>query len=128
MKIPTPTDVGRGQGGALTRRLRPFANWAQVTVGQILSNETYAGRWLYGRDTSTPLSVEVPAIVSQETFDQAQERRQTNRKESRRNVKYDYLLRRRVTCGSCGAAMTAIATMSKGRTFFYYRCSYAQRF
>jgi site-specific DNA recombinase len=68
----------RGEGG-LSKRLRPRGEW---------------------------IGVEVPAIVSAGLFGQAQERMSQNRDRALRNTRGEYLLRRLVSCRSCGLACT----------------------
>ena len=127
MQVPTPTDRGHGQGGALTRRKRNYATWSRSTVSQILTSETYTGRWLYDRASENPLAVDVPAIIDRVTFEAAQARKVANRTNSKRNTKHDYLMRLRLTCGHCGCAMT-VATVSRQdeshRAHGYYRCQH----
>jgi site-specific DNA recombinase len=118
--IPT---WGDKHPGAVKRN--SYGTWVQSSVARILGNETYAGVWHYGKnrgkaDTSTLIAVNVPAIVGRETWELAQRRRQLNKDESKRRTKHQYLLRRRVICGVCGAKMTG--RQCKGR-YLYYRCS-----
>jgi len=113
--------------------VKKVQGWSAVTVGLYLSKETYAGVWYYGRKnsrtkTANPrehwLAVEVPAIVSREVWERAQEQRRQNRELAKRNAKYEYLLGRRVLCGQCGARMSG-KSVDKGKYRFYY-CSTSQ--
>jgi site-specific DNA recombinase len=122
MGIPRPS--GRGKG------------WARSTVAEILSNETYAGVWHYGKKAkkngewvrnphSYWLSLQVPAIVSSKMWKAAQKRKQYNRENSPRNNKrFQYLLSGRVTCGHCGRKMNGSGSYHKGRKkpYVFYRC------
>ena len=91
--------------------------WGPSTVGRMLKNETYAGVWHYGNEA---IPVEVPAIISRETWDEAQRRRGLNQQNSKRRLKYRYLLRRRLTCPCCNSKMVCHAM--HGGKYKYYRC------
>jgi hypothetical protein len=73
----------------------------------MLKNETYSGIWHYGSDPATRLSVEIPAIISRETWEAAQAQMAKNKHWAKRNTKYKYLMGRRVYCGGCGLKMTS---------------------
>ena len=61
---------------------------------------------------------QVPAVVSQEHFDEVQAKLATNRSFARRNnTAHQYLLRALVSCGCCGLACTARAV--NGRNLYY---------
>jgi site-specific DNA recombinase len=91
------------------------ANWSLSAVYRILTVETYCGVLHYGRkvvrgnkiEDRSPeehILIEVPAIVTRETWMLAQAKRTYNTKFSKRNGKRDYLLRGRIVCG-CGCSM-----------------------
>jgi site-specific DNA recombinase len=110
-------------------KTRKAPAWNQSQVSRIVSNETYAGTWRYGkrnRNGKNPkdfhIAVNVPAIVSREIFDQAQEQRQANVKLSKRNRKGCYQLARRCFCGECQASMVSLTSYPSGKRFSYYRC------
>jgi site-specific DNA recombinase len=106
--------------------------WPRPTVSRIISSETYAGVWHYGKYAKEPghrinnpveswIPVEVPAIVDREVWELAQERRTKNKIMARRNLKYSHLLSKQVTCGDCGCKMSASAGGGKAN-YRYYRC------
>jgi site-specific DNA recombinase len=110
--IPTP------KGGA---------RWNVSSIRGILQSPAYAGMAYSGRTRSVPavsrksalqpigpgesvapapqedwIGIPVPAIVSQELYDAAQQRFAENKQMSRRNnSKHNYLLRGLVSCGQC---------------------------
>jgi site-specific DNA recombinase len=119
----------------LTRLQRPTSRggspWHPATVKGILSTAVYAGtaygnrdyeveprRWRGGRSAAERqrhhtrhrphdewIAVDVPPIVSRESFARVQARRPLRQAESRRNnTRRDYLLRARVSCAVCGLA------------------------
>jgi site-specific DNA recombinase len=101
----------------------PEGFWPRSTVQAMLKREAYAGRWHYNSRYRRPLTVEVPAIISQELWQAARERAVTNRQRAARNVRHEYLWRGRVTCGECGRAMHGKSSSPDRR---YYRCPAAQ--
>jgi site-specific DNA recombinase len=120
--VPTPTDTdkGRSRGG----RKRPYATWGASTVANILNNQTYAGVWHYSKLANQPeqlIAVAVPAVIDNATFQAAQQQKQRNTIQAKRNVKHGYLLRSRIVCAGCGANMIGCYTTKKTR-LFYYRC------
>jgi site-specific DNA recombinase len=110
------------------------AVWSSSTVHKILTNPVYSGVAYGNQEQGVParrrypllgrkpkgeggmskrlrpreewIGLEVPAIVSTELFGQAQERMSQNRDRALRNTRGEYLLRRLVSCRSCGLACT----------------------
>jgi hypothetical protein len=124
VRIPTS---GESRG---FQRKRESGMWCAETVFDILSNETYAGVWHYGkierkgnnnkkRDISQTIAISVPAIVLRETWNEAQNRRKENKKTSRRQ--HPYLVSGRVTCG-CGKSMAGCGN-GGGKKYHYYACN-----
>lgn len=115
------------------QKKKGYGEWSHTSVGDMLSNPVYKGLWYYGRghdrkDRAECIEVEVPAIVSEETWKAAQERKTRNRDMAKRRTKHEYLLRRRVACGHCGATMSAKTVVcNDGRNrYSYYRCDNKQ--
>jgi len=88
--------------------------WNRRTVQAILTNPCYTGK-TYAFTTATGKKrftrpkadwIEIPgvtpAIISQELFDAAQCQLRTNRENSQRNCKHEYLLRGHIRCRRCG--------------------------
>jgi site-specific DNA recombinase len=65
------------------------------------------------------IPVNVPAIITAETFEAAKERRRTNAETARRNRKRDYLLSGRVKCAKCGYTYVG---RTRRETNLYYYC------
>jgi site-specific DNA recombinase len=106
--------------------------WNVATIRGILRSSAYAGMAYSGRTrpvparrrksalqpvgpgesrSSTPqedwIGIPVPAIVSQEMYDAAQQRLDENKQMARRNNhRHDYLLRGLVSCGQCRLSCT----------------------
>lgn len=120
------------------RRVLESGRWNAGHVARILHNTAYSGKHVWRKTQTIPsngdrkkrevpasedqwIVTEVPALVSQEMFDAAQQKAQRNFAMARRNAKRDYLLRGLVTCGRCGRAYVGDGQHSQGR--FYYRCT-----
>lgn len=127
MRIPTP-----GERRNMVRSRDP-GMWGLTTIRKILTNETNAGVWHYGKSIGNhgergrralgeQVMVKVPIIVDHKTWEAAQSRREYNMRSSRRNAKHEYLLRGLIRCG-CGKVM--IGSFQHGQR--HYRC-YHQRF
>jgi site-specific DNA recombinase len=124
---------------------RGHVRWNVATLRGILRNPAYTGMAYSGRTRTAParhrpsalkpvgrglahkptpaedwIAVSVPAIISQETFQLAQNRLAQNKQFARRNnTAYDYLLRALVSCGQCQLACTGRASASG---YIYYVC------
>ena len=136
-KIPTRKNTGR---------------WERSVIWAMLRNPAYCGKACYGKTEhaerqriTKPLrakggfvvqdgcnkekpreewiEIPVPAIVSQETFDIAQERLKSNKLHSQRNTKVETLLQGMMVCSECGYSLyrTYTETSAKNR-IYYYRC------
>jgi site-specific DNA recombinase len=143
MGIPTRADTQRHFGKKFGKCI-----WQGVTVMGILSNETYIGTWHFGktkvvdndnyrefrskrsvsrqigkssRDQWIPVSV--PAIIDNESFTLAQQRRNNNRKMLSGHAKHDYLMKGRLTCSKCGYAVYGHTSGHKNYHYSYYICS-----
>jgi len=126
--------------------------WERSVIWAMLRNPAYCGKACYGKTEhaerqriTKPLrakggyvtqngccrekpreewiEIPVPAIVSQETFDLAQERLKKNKLHSQRNTKVETLLQGMMVCSECGYSLyrTYTETSAKKR-IYYYRC------
>lgn len=117
--------------------------WHRQVVRQILMNEAYTGTYYQNRyDTvgnyvkkqagekviykERPreewLETKIPAIISQEQFNYAQELLKQGRRRYANYGKHNYLLSGLVRCGRCGCTMNGRKTKSHGKDFFIYEC------
>ena len=110
--IPTPTNENRKRKSNI---------WNTVTVHRILQSPTYKGVWICNFD-GEEFSIEVPAIIDEDTWELAQEQIQKNKRRSRRNSAVDYLLSGIIKCG-CGRSMHGRHAKANGKSYFYYACS-----
>jgi site-specific DNA recombinase len=136
-KIPTRKNIGK---------------WERSVIWAMLRNPAYYGKACYGKTEhaerqriTKPLrakggfvaqngcnrekpreewiEIPVPAIISQETFDIAQERLKSNKLHSQRNTKVETLLQGMMVCSECGYSLYRThTTTSAKKKIYYYRC------
>ena len=125
---------------------RAGQRWNVASIRGILRSPAYAGTAYSGRSQPTParrrksalqpvgrgesqkpappeewIAVRVPAIISQETFDLAQQRLEQNKQMARRNnSEHEYLLRGLVSCGQCHLSANG-RTLPLGYTYYVCR-------
>jgi site-specific DNA recombinase len=134
MKVPTLKDLRIQDPEKLKKfkRQNGYGHWTASSVRMILGNRTYIGEWQFGKRKLVKgqyiqnpddhlITVEVPAIVPKEMWDIAQQRLKDNRSEAKRNIKYDYLLAKKLTC-QCGLKIVGHAKWNHGILYQYYRC------
>lgn len=88
------------------------------------------GFLLQERSKDEWISIPVPAIISADVFDLAQERLQKNKHFAMRNTKTSTLLQGLLVCASCGYAIYRVSgpkTNVRGHKLHYYRCSRSER-
>lgn len=116
--------------------------WGASTIGRLLRNEAYVGRVYYNRTASVLdrypgkgtrqvrrprdqwIAIPVPAIVSEELFEAAQQVSRDNSQWSpRRAEPCHWLLRGLVKCGHCGVGVSCHKMRGRNGTFHrYYYC------
>ena len=132
--------------------------WLPSVIRNVLRNPAYKGLAAFGRRSNTAdtngvtrrrwrgkfargmvirerpkeewISIPVPAIITADAFDLAQERLKKNEHFSERNTKYHSLLQGILVCGLCGYAIYRVSgpkTNVKGEKLHYYRCSCSER-
>jgi site-specific DNA recombinase len=119
------------------QKRRRCGEWSAGTLYHILTNQTYAGVWYYGKTKHVDktkvihnpeeywLSLPVDPIIDAQTWQATQERLKYNKEQSVRNRKGDYLIAGLVTCGHCGAKIYSGGVAVGKRA--YYRCSAARK-
>lgn len=109
---PTPGDKGK------FKKKQGRGVWSHSTVGQILRNPIYKGEFSY-----SGISVEVPALVSSNLWQAAQNKRKKAAIYISRRRKHSYLLSGRVFCKKCGSPMSGGTYKSGKNLISYYRCN-----
>ncbi len=107
------------------RKARTATFWRPSHVRNMIANTTYMGIHLYGKRSvdknRKPISRPVPAIVPEETWQEAQKVLRKNKIMSKRNGSQPFLLRGMIKCGVCGLTYSALRIgEQKGH---YYRCN-----
>jgi site-specific DNA recombinase len=131
--------------------------WIHSSVSGILKNSAYQGRAYYGKTEPAPpaqvrnrtirlkgpyaprspgkrkrprqewIEIPVPALVSPETFDLAQERLKLNKELSARRTKIPTVLQGLLVCAQCGYAFCRASHRAGPAHYHYYRCSGSDR-
>lgn len=112
--------------------LRGRRVWGSAMILGILSNPAYAGNYRFNRfdakagkakDKAEWITVSIPAIIDQETFDRAAKLRAANAPKAcvPRRETSPTLLTGLVRCGHCGSAM--VMATGKGGKYRYYKCT-----
>ena len=125
--------------------------WIASTLWHLLTNPAYCGRAAYGKTERRPaqrvtrtsrqkgysisrspsrrqrpkeawIEIPVPALVSQQTFDLAQERLAINKQLAARRTKEPSILQGIIICGECGYALCRVRAKTPGGRLQYYRC------
>lgn len=128
LKIPTRYDLA-----GLRKNKKQYGVWNKSYVMKIINNEMYCGIWYYGVNRHSKnknnhrnewIPVPVPAIISREVWELAQEQMKKNTINSPRNSKEQYLFRKRLTCAKCGYSYRCrTETMAQSRNRYgYYVC------
>jgi len=119
--------------GYLTKNGSPY--WHRQTIKQILLNETYVGRWRYRRRDWTTgreipedqqIIIPVPAIIDEETFQEAQKLVEQGTRRWREKQKNTYLLQGLFKCEDCGNRMNGVTGTWWGKRRVYYTCRRTQ--
>ncbi len=99
---------------------RGAVQWQPTAVFRMLTNPAYKGSYLYRQSGQEAISIPVPSLVDESTWNAAQDQLAQNSLFSRRNnKKQDYLLRGLVRCPRCGGSYTGYVNRGIQR----YRCN-----
>ena len=129
--VPTRADTNP----TVVRKVTDRHFWDPHTVSRILRNETHKGVWHWNKTRRVKrgdqkvqeprpreewLTIAVPALVDEATWERAQQQLDRNKTNARRNAKREYLLRGLVFCPSCGRRWIGRYKNHLDRA--YYRC------
>jgi site-specific DNA recombinase len=117
--------------GRLLRRGKRKENtagiWRPGRIRNMVINTTYKGIHYYGKRTAKNREIiarPVPAIVSEEVWERAQQTLRENQLEAARSAKRQYLLRGLIRCGMCGLVYQGTAyPSSRYGLKAYYVCN-----
>lgn len=114
-------------------RTKRGGQFGKNSLHEILANEKYCGTYVHHRSlnnkrrqqtaqSGTPNAI--PAIISQEVFEAAAERRNRNRhRTGSYSAKTFYLLSGKVFCGECGHSYSGNSYACRQYRYEYYQCS-----
>jgi len=108
--------------------------WRPSRIRNMLVNPTYKGVHFYGRRTVKKREIiprQMPAIVTLEIWDRAQEILHEHQLKGLMHKKRDYLLSGIIKCGNCGLTYIGTAfknNSSKGGVIPYYLCNGKQSY
>jgi site-specific DNA recombinase len=109
------------------RKQRTSGIWSAGRIRGLITNSTYKGLHEYGKRTRSNRPVitrDVPAIVTEVTWQKAQATLRSNLLFGKRNAKNQYLLRGLIKCAQCGKTYVGVAAnRPNGKREFYYRCN-----
>ena len=111
-------------GHAGKRKRNTAGIWYPGRALRILRSTVYRGLHVYGRNTKKKRDLierPVPAIVTPEVWDRAQETLRKNTVFSPRNAKRNFLLRGLMRCGLCGLSLRGSSCHTRSQ--HYYLCS-----
>ena len=127
------------------------SQWERSTVWAMLRNPAYMGKACFGKTEKTErqritkplrdkggysarnccnkekpreewIEIPVPAIITTEIFELAQERLKKNKLHSQRNTVEITLLQGMIVCSDCGYSLYRTSTRTSKRKLYYYRC------
>ncbi|HCG7917267.1 TPA: recombinase family protein, partial [Vibrio parahaemolyticus] len=97
--------------------------WNRNSVHRILTNPAYCGNFIFGKNSSEPITVLIPQIISKEQFNRVQDGLKERDFTSTENKKFrsNSLLTGILICPQCGSSM--VVTSGKSGKYKYYQCS-----
>ena len=128
-----------------------ISRWERSTVWAMLRNPAYRGKACFGKTERSPrkritrplrqrgghstrcgahrerdrqewIEIPVPALVSDSTFDLAQEKLESNKHHSPRRTVEPSLLQGMLVCQQCSYALYRTSTQTSKHKIYYYRC------
>jgi len=127
------------------------SQWERSTIWAMLRNPAYMGKACFGKTERTErqritkllrakggysakngcskekpreewIEIPVPPLITNETFELAQERLKKNKLHSQRNTVEVTLLQGMLVCSECGYSLYRTSTRTSKRKLYYYRC------
>ncbi|WP_085829365.1 recombinase family protein [Clostridium massiliodielmoense] len=102
------------------RKVNVSGIWSPSSILRMLHNKTYMGIHEYGKRSKKKREIitrEVPAIITEDTWNKAQGVIKDNIIEATRNRKRNYLLKGLIKCGKCGC--NYVGAKYKHRNYYY---------
>lgn len=105
-------------------RTKSGGEWYSTTVRYLLMNPIYTGslRWQIDGEY-VPIENSVPAVLSIETFEQAQRIRQIRFSTHPRAIASTYVFTGSLRCGRCGGTVKGLKQRNRNKPTFHYICA-----
>ena len=121
--IPSPMGTPIWRAGVVCNILRREQYTGDYYALKVYRKKTSAHKTTdIPRDKSEWIPMKCPAIISKETFDAAQEKRDRNRIQKIRETRYNALLQGVIYCGVCGRKMFFQHSYDNGKEYYFYKC------
>lgn len=85
---------------------RRGSKWRKTQTHRVLTHSGYCGKWYY-TSGSEKIMINIPSLISENTFNEVQKLLKKRKIHSKRNQKHNYLLLNHLYCGSCKRRMSA---------------------
>lgn len=122
--VPCTSAWNAKESAAGKRMRRKAALWRNSHVRNMISSRTYMGEHTFGKRTKNPnrkvIVRAVPAIVTEETWNAAQEVLRSNRIMAKRNGRTPFLLRGLIKCGLCGLTFSGMGPSARQQDHYYH--------
>lgn len=121
--VPTSYSLSGRQIKKGKRKENTAGIWRPARIRSMIVNSTYKGIHKYGKHSKKQREIitrEVPAIVSEDVWNKAQQVLKDNQIEATRSARRQYLLRSLIKCGCCGLHYTGAAYPNRD---CYYVCN-----
>jgi site-specific DNA recombinase len=127
--IPCGSGEATRESGAGKRNRRIASIWRPYHVRNMIVSRTYMGQHLFGKRSNNKarkvIVRDVPAIVSENDWEAAQQVLASNRIMAKRNGREPYLLKGLIKCGLCGLTFSGMRIARQHD--HYYRCNGRQQ-
>ena len=124
--VPYGSVDGAPGTGTGKRKRRLALAWGATHIRNMIVTKTYMGIHEFGKRASNRerkiIAREVPAIVSEQLWQTAQQVLRSNQIMSNKNAREPFLLRGLIKCGLCGLTYSGIRINTRKRVH-YYRCN-----
>ena len=122
--IPSPLGTPIWRAGVVCNILRREQYTGDYYALKVYRKKTAANKVKdIPRDKSEWIPMQCPAIISKETFAQAEEKRHRNRTQKVRETRYSAILQGVVYCGVCGRKMFCQHFVDKNKDYYFYKCN-----
>jgi site-specific DNA recombinase len=124
--IPCSSGWNAKKSAVGKRTRRKASIWRNSHIRNMITSRTYMGEHAFGKRTKNPhrtvIVREVPAIVTEEVWNRAQQVLRSNRIMAKRNGRTPFLLRGLIKCRLCGLTFSGLRASAR-QPDHYYVCN-----